>query len=359
MNLNKMDKINENNSRKCPKKSKSSRSLLFPLIGIAVIVILGMLALVPMVFEGAEKNATIRIPANANAEMVEDSIAKYLGEGFASKVMRYAKIRNIDFASRHGAYFVPEGASPLLAMKIIFRRAQTPVRVTFNNVRNLDRLADKASAKMEFNAEEFAKAVTDSAMLASYGLKPDQFLALFIDDTFEFYWADSPETVIKKIGNNYKSYWSPARVKKAKELGLEPIDVMILASIVDEETNKKREKGKIARLYINRLEKGMRLQSDPTVRFALGDYTIKRIRKGHLDFESPYNTYKYPGLPPAPIRTTSRQTLDKILTSTPNDYLYMCAKEDFSGFHNFAATYDEHMKNALRYQHALDARGIK
>ena len=134
---------------------------------------------------------------------------------------------------------------------------------------------------------------------------------------------------------------------------------MIVASIVDEETNKADEKGKIGRLYINRLNKGMKLQADPTVKFALGDFSLRRIRKNHLSVNSPYNTYRNTGLPPGPIRTTSVATIDRILDSEPSDHIYMCAKEDFSGYHNFAASYSEHMANARKYQQALNKRGIK
>ena len=134
---------------------------------------------------------------------------------------------------------------------------------------------------------------------------------------------------------------------------------MIICSIVDEESNAKSEKGTIGRLYINRLKKGMKLQADPTVRFALNDFTIRRVTRNHLTVDSPYNTYQVEGLPPGPIRTTSVETIDAVLNSQPNDYLYMCAKEDFSGTHNFAADYATHQENARRYQNALNERGIK
>ena len=172
-------------------------------------------------------------------------------------------------------------------------------------------------------------------------------------------WSGTPEKIIEKIGKNYSNVWNDERRKKAASLGMTPQQVMILASIVDEETNAASEKGTIGRLYINRLDKGMRLQADPTVKYAIGDFEKKRITKQDLQFESPYNTYRNGGLPPGPIRTTSKRTIDAILDSKPHRYLYMCAREDFSGRHNFAETYGDHTRNALRYQHALDERGIK
>ncbi|MDE5675491.1 MAG: endolytic transglycosylase MltG, partial [Muribaculaceae bacterium] len=149
------------------------------------------------------------------------------------------------------------------------------------------------------------------------------------------------------------------RIQKAKDLGLTPAQLMTIASIVDEETNKLDEKDEIGRLYINRYLKGMKLQADPTVKYAVGDFSLRRILNTHLKTSSPYNTYLNTGLPPGPIRTTSVATIDQILNSKPSDAIYMCAKEDFSGYHNFAATYKEHLANAKRYQAALNRRGIK
>ena len=195
--------------------------------------------------------------------------------------------------------------------------------------------------------------------LSNYDLTPENSLALFLDDTYEVYWSTSAKSVLDKIGENYLRFWTQERRQKASALGRTPAEMSILASITDEESNAAEEKGTIGRLYNNRLQKGMRLQSDPTVRFAVNDFTIRRVKGEHLKINSPYNTYKISGLPPGPIRTTGAKTIDLILNSEPNDYIYMCAKEDFSGRHNFAKDYAEHSANAMRYRKALDARGIK
>ena len=157
----------------------------------------------------------------------------------------------------------------------------------------------------------------------------------------------------------YNNYWNQKRISKAQAIGLTPLQVSTLASIVDEETANNAEKPVVAGLYINRLKKGMLLQADPTVKFALQDFTLKRILLKHLSIDSPYNTYKYAGLPPGPIRIPSVQGLESVLNYARHNYLYMCAKEDFSGTHNFAVTHSQHIVNAKLYQRELNRRKIK
>lgn len=314
--------------------------------------------LYPMVMVKSEREATIRIPANATREMVKDSLDRYMGPDFAGKVMQLARLRNVKIENRHGSYVIPEGSNALAAMRKLTSGAQTPVRITVNGFRSLPLLIERISRKMEFPADSLENLLSDPIYMSQYGLTPEQALALFIDDTYEVYWTSSARETVDKIGETYRYFWSDSRKRQAEELGLTPADVMTIASITDEETNDEAEKGKIGRLYINRLQNNMRLQADPTVRFAIGDFTIQRITKADLKVESPYNTYLHHGLPPGPIRTTSYATLKKILRSEPHSYLYMCAKEDFSGTHNFASSYDEHLRNAARYQNALDQRGI-
>ncbi len=330
----------------------------FILLGLAFIITVFLILVYPVVMERTGSTATIRIPANATAQTVTDSLSKYYGNGFARKVVRLCKLRNVNFAARHGAYEIPAGANAITAMRRISSGGQTPVRITINGFRNLDLLCSRIAAKMEFSEADMREALADPATLQPYGLTFNQALALFLDDTYEVYWTTSPRELIAKIGSNYSSYWNAANRSKAEALGISPADITIVASIADEETNKAAEKGTIGRLYINRLKKGMRLQSDPTIRFALGDYSIRRVTRKHLGVDSPYNTYTHSGLPPGPIRTTSRATLDAILNSEPSNYLYMCAKEDFSGTHNFATSFEEHSQNARRYQRALNERGI-
>ncbi len=290
--------------------------------------------------------------------MVRDSLQKYYDNTTASSVLKITKLRKIDFSRRYGMYEIPEGSNAIAIARKIGAGGQKPVKITVNGFRDIDLLTERISRKLDFSAQELKDALNNPDILKPYGLKPEQALALFVDDSYEVYWTSSPEDIIRKVGENYTSLWDATRKEKASRLGLTPPEVMTIASIADEETNNDPEKGAIARLYVNRLKMGMKLQSDPTVRFALKDFTIRRVKGEHLKVNSPYNTYLNSGLPPGPIRTTSKRTVDALLDSQPHNYLFMCAKEDFSGTHNFAETFSEHSRNASRYQKALNERGI-
>lgn len=336
----------------------SRKTMLWVLLGLSVCIIIFLVMLIPVVLTGAPREATVKIPKDATSEQVGDSLRKYFGDDYTRHVMRLASLRDVDFSERYGAYKIEEGANALSTVRKLTSGAQTPVRITINGFRNYPLLLQKISDKMDFPVDSLKVVLQDSVFMAQYGLTPENAMALFLDDTYEVYWNSSARDVIKKIGDHYKFIWGPTRESLAADLGLSPAEMTVLASIVDEETNNQAEKGTIGQLYINRLNSKMKLQADPTVRFAIGDFTIKRVSKKDLQYDSPYNTYQHPGLPPGPIRTTSAATIKAITEAPPNNYLYMCAKEDFSGTHNFATTYDEHLKNAVKYQAALDKRGI-
>lgn len=347
-----------NEIKKDTSSKKKTRRMVIIFLTVAFITAV-MLMCMPLLIEKAAKDALIKIPKGATREMVQDSISKYLDDGYASKVMRVAKLRGSDYGERHGAYLIEQGMSPLQAEHRLSHGAQEPITITINHSRGLDQLAKRIAAKLDFTADELISYVTDPEYLKQYGLTPDQALALFPEDSYEVYWSASPQGLMSKISDNFNKIWNEERLEKAKKMGCTPAEIMTVCSIVDEETNKVDEKGKIGRLYINRLKKGIKLQADPTVKFALGDFSLRRIRSNHLRVESPFNTYRNVGLPPGLIRTTSVATIDQVLNSDPSEDLYMCAKEDFSGYHNFAATYQEHMANARKYQQALNKRGIK
>lgn len=233
------------------------------------------------------------------------------------------------------------------------------VMMLIPEVRTLQQMAGRLSRQIMLDSLTLVRAFTDETSCKSVGFTPETMPALFIPDTYEMYWDVSAERLLKKLRQNYDSFWNKSRLQKAKDENLTPVEVATLASIVESETANNAEKPRVAGLYMNRLHKNMLLQSDPTVIFALQDFTIRRVLNKHLAVISPYNTYKNPGLPPGPIRIASATGIDAVLNYEHNDYIYMCAKEDFSGTHNFAVSSAEHAANARKYQQALNARGIK
>lgn len=328
-------------------------------LGLLFIVGIALFFIHPLTVNTA-RSAIIRIPRGATIVNVRDSLSKYFGDEYASTVTRFMTDDTQKLALRYGAYEIREGTSALKGARILSRGAETPFNITINGVRNLDSFLPLIAAKFDFTADSLHSELKKVATLQRYNLSDTaQIPVIFLNDTYSFYWTATPRMVIDKIAANYTGFWTDGRRAKAAALGVTPVQMGIIASIVDEETNNADEKGIVGRLYINRLRKGMRLQADPTVRFAANDFSIRRVTGKHLAIESDYNTYKINGLPPGPIRTTSKATLQAILDAPDVDYLYMCAKEDLSGTHNFATTYEEHQRNAARYRHTLDSLGIK
>jgi UPF0755 protein len=235
---------------------------------------------------------------------------------------------------------------------------QTPVRFTLPSVRTLDRLAESVGKQLMMTPGELSALLADSLYADSLGYTLQTLPALFLPNTYELYWDISPRQFVSRMQREHDAYWNAQRLALADSIGLTPVEVTTLASIVEEETANAAEKSVVAGLYMNRLHRGMRLQADPTVKFAVGDPSLKRILHGHLLTDSPYNTYRYEGLPPGPIRIPSLGGIEAVLHYARHTYIYMCAKEDFSGTHNFATTDREHLENARRYQRALNERGI-
>lgn len=270
---------------------------------------------------------------------------------FYSKFLKYNP--------RTGRYRVKSGTSCLQLYRQLRNGTQEPLLLLVPNARTMDKLAASLSQSLMVDSAEIASALTDNSFCETYGYTTATIPALFIPNTYEVYWNITVDKLMEKMQRENKAFWTADREAKAKACGMTHEEVATLASIVDEETANNGEKPMIAGLYLNRLKTGMPLQADPTVKFAVGDFSLRRILNVHLLTESPYNTYKVVGLPPGPIRIASIAGLDAVLNHAEHNYLYMCAKEDFSGTHNFAATYSEHLKNARRYVKALNERGIK
>ena len=223
----------------------------------------------------------------------------------------------------------------------------------------MEKLAGSISSRLMLDSATIVSALKDSVFCKQQGYTTQTIACLFIPNTYQVYWDMNIDEFFARMQKEHKRFWNDERIEKAKRTGLTPEQVSTLASIVDEETAKNDEKPMIAGLYINRLKKDMLLQADPTVKFACGDFGLRRILNKHLTVDSPYNTYKYIGLPPGPIRIPSITGIESVLNHTNHDYLYMCAKEDFSGYHNFAKTMSGHLQNAQRYQRELNRRNIK
>ena len=264
-----------------------------------------------------------------------------------------ARLMDYDKAIKPGRYVLQGDMNNLSAIRLLRSGNQVPVNITFNNIRTLDELADKITKNLIISPAEFTAALQKFVAANPYGFTRDNVIAIFIPNTYQVYYNLTAEELIERMYFEYDKFWNEVRKEKAKEAGLTPIEVSILASIVQAETIKKDEAPVIAGLYINRLKKGIPLQADPTLKFALGDFTIKRILNVHKEVESPYNTYKHAGLPPGPINMPEIHSLEAVLDYTKSDYYYMCAKEDFSGYHNFSNSHQEHIRNAARYQQAL------
>ncbi len=235
---------------------------------------------------------------------------------------------------------------------------QDPVMVTFNNIRTKEQLAGSLGSQLEADSLSILRLLNDSALLESYGKNPHTAPLLFLPNTYEFFWNASARQIMERMHREYQVFWNDSRIQKANEAGLSPVQAGILASIVERETSKVDEMARIAGVYINRLRRNMPLQADPTVVFAVGDFSITRVLNRHLAVDSPYNTYRYSGLPPGPISLPEPRVIDQVLQYENHNYLFFCAKDDFSGYHAFARTYPEHLANARRYHQALNQRRI-
>lgn len=259
---------------------------------------------------------------------------------------------------KSGRYRITHGATARQLVALLRSGRQEAVNVTFNNLRTIPQLAGAVSRYLECDSAEYLSAMSDTALLSKYGFNVNTSLALFLPNTYQFMWNTSGTEWVERMHNEYARFWNPTRRAKADSLNLTPVGVSTIASIIEEESNKVDEWPIIAGLYINRLRIGMPMQACPTIKYALGDFGRRRILAEDQKVESPYNTYKYAGLPPGPIRIPSIKAIDAVLAAGKHDYLYMCAKPDGSGYHDFARTLAQHARNAKEYQRQLNKRKI-
>lgn len=310
----------------------------------------------PNTGNGSEVKVTL--PHKATYEQMKDSLRAHnvlRNERTFDRTAQWMRFKTV----RPGRYTIPANCSNIELVRLLLRGQHYPVRFAFNNVRTIDQFVEKVGNRFFFTPEELATCLADSAFIGSMGFNRATLPALFIPNTYDIYYDITAKGFVERMYEFYRQFWNDQRQSQAKAIGLTPVEVATLASIVEEENHRPKEKAIIAGLYMNRLHKDMLLQADPTVKFALGDFARKRILNADLTVDSPYNTYKYRGLPPGPIRIPEGSTMDSVLHYTHHNYLYMCAKEDLSGYHNFTSSAAEHARNAARYRAALNQQHIK
>lgn len=339
---------------------KKIKKILLASLGIPVIIIvyLTYVLFAPNIFPKKAKEAFVCIPDSTPFEDVVKLIKKEsrVWDSFSFRLT--ARIFDYDKYVRSGRYELKKGMNNFELIRNLRSGRQVPVRVTLNNVRTKEQLAGRLSSQLMTDSLTFLKLLNDREFLTKFGLTPDNSVVIFIPNTYEVFWNINPEKLFERMYKEYLKFWNDERRQKAASIPLTPIEVSILASIVEEESNKSYEQPVIAGVYINRLKKNMPLQADPTIKFAWKDFSLKRIKGQHLQIDSPFNTYKFGGLPPGPIRLPSPQAIDAVLNYTHHSYLYMCAKETLNGEHNFSTTLTQHLINARKYQQALNERKI-
>ena len=282
-------------------------------------------------------------------------------QGYVNDLISFsflAKLKSYDENVKPGMYLLKKDMSNMAAVNLLRSGAQTSVKVTFTHFRKIDELPSKVAAFFSFSENELEAYVKRDSTAYQYGFTPETFISMFIPNTYDMYWTYSPEKFLDRMKVEYDKFWNEKRLSKAQAIGLTPQEVSTLASIVESETKKPDEAPVVAGVYMNRLKRGIALQADPTLVFAKDDFTIRRVLNADKKIDSPYNTYKYTGLPPGPISLPSIAAIESVLNHQEHRYLYFCAREDFSGYHVFAKTLKEHNRNAERFQRALNKEKI-
>lgn len=321
-----------------------------------VCTVAGILAITSTiaVFSSANKTEEVRY-LFITGSSTRESIKAELNGGFAYTLLSSA----LQYKPRTGRYAILPGESWLSVVRKLRNGSQEPVRLVLPSLRTMENLCAFLGEKLMVDSTSWAEVLCNDKALEPLGYNQQTIPALFIPNTYEVWWNTDVNDFLQRMKKEYDAFWTEQRMALAAQHSMTPVEIATLASIIDEETANNGEKPKVAGMYLNRLRIGMPLQADPTVKFALGDFALRRIYHEHLTVQSPYNTYLNTGLPPGPIRIASTAGINAVLNADVHPYLYMCANPDFSGTHIFAVTYPEHLHNAHLYSRALNARGIK
>lgn len=305
---------------------------------------------------GFQEKYVLYVYPDMSAEAIVDSISAGAKALSHKSLLRCAKKEDLAGRIKPGKYVIEPEHQSVYAIRLVCNGWQTPQNMTLSGtIRTKEAVAQKISRQMMVDSTSIINALNDKDFLSGYGFTPENVFALILPDTYEMYWTASVKDIFDRLKKEYDAFWTPKRVELAKAQGLTQMEASIMASIVSGETLKKEEYPVIAGVYLNRYKKRMKLQADPTIAFIHG-YKLDRILKKHLTVDSPYNTYKYVGLPPAPINSPSKTCIDAVLNPQKHKYIYFCANSTFDGTHKFAETYSQHLKNAREFHKALTAR---
>ncbi len=292
-----------------------------------------------------------------NWSVIEQCILENIDHDWAFKL--YAERLNLSGSLKAGSYLFEPNQSVIRIVRMLKLGEQQSVDVTFNNLRTLPEFAGRISEQLDVDSLMLLDYLRREDIASKYGFTPETIFSMFIPNTYKLYWSTTPEKFVERMHAEHNKFWNSDRQAKAAALKLSRTEVMTLASIVYEETKRTSEMSRVAGVYTNRLKRGIPLQADPTVKYALQDFTIKRVLNKHLKYDSPYNTYKYKGLPPAPIAMPSIAAIDASLSPEQHSYIFFCARPTFDGYHNFAVTLKEHNENAAAYINELNRLKIK
>lgn len=341
-------------------KTRTVALILFLLLAVTgAIIIPEIYSKFLKVNTNVNQKTYLYIPTNATFKQVQDSINK--NNLLIDSLSFYSLAKDKEYSSKikSGKYPIEKGMNNRQLLNMLVAGNQEPVTISFRNVRLKNTFAGMVAKKLEFDSLALIGLLDSTAYAESNGFTTENVYTLFIPNSYQMYWDTSAKDFFERMNSEYKKFWNANRTQKADSLNLTPQEVTILASIVDSEALMDDEMPTIAGLYLNRLSRGIKLEADPTVIFANNDFTIRRVLNRHLRTASPYNTYLNKGLPPGPITMPSINAIDAVLNPKKHEFIYMCAKEDFSGYHNFATNLKEHIANARRFQQALDQRNIK
>ena len=342
-------------------KKKNIKRLLICISGVVVLVIASALY-VRNIFYGQalDKEIVVKITESTTYAELEGIIRPALRSGIHRKAFDYsAKRVNLKTKFRKGYYTFGKNESVVSIVRTLVNGDRHSTNLIIGEARTLPQLAEKLSTQLKATSTDLLDVMRNEQMRKELGYVKDSTIAMFIPNTYQVFSNITPEDLLRRISRENSRFWNEERTSKLERCKLSKYEVMTLASIVYEETKCVEEMPRVAGVYINRLRKKMRLQADPTVKYAVGDFAIKRVLKSHTEYDSPFNTYKYAGLPPAPICIPSIEAIDAVLNYEKHSYIYFCASPKFDGSHLFARTLNEHNSNAAKYRKALDRLGIK